>query len=67
MADRKLKRTMGMWMATALVVGTGTGTPGLVGTAKRCGRPMRHAWMTGSDGKRAHLTSRNSLLAGCRR
>ena len=42
------------------------GTPGLIGTQRRCQRPRWDVWVTGSTGPTVHTSSLNSVYRACR-
>jgi hypothetical protein len=42
------------------------GTPGLIGTQRRCQRPRWDAWVSGTTGPTVHTASPNSVYRACR-
>jgi len=42
------------------------GTPGLIGTQRRCQRVTWDAWVAGTTGPTVHTTSRNAIYRACR-
>jgi hypothetical protein len=60
-------RTYGQLPADGAPTGPAAGVAGLIGAARRCGRPRWDAWARGVTGTAARMRSQNSVYRACRR